>query len=99
MDIDTFIHSFKYGIPQKHDTLLKVYDKHNEIYRQNVEVGKTKDTAYYKYIRNREIIAEYLLSLGKEDIKFKDITPSFCEGFQCFCLKKLKHGFDKSIRN
>lgn len=91
LDIDTFIQSFKYGVPEKQDTLLKVYDKHNELYRQNVEVGKTKDTAYYKYLRNRERLAEYLLSLGKEDIKLKDITPSFVENFQNYCLKTLKH--------
>lgn len=89
-DIDTFIYSFKNGIPQKEDTLLAIYDKHNELYRQNVAVGKSKDTAYYKYIRNRERLAEYLLSLGKEDIKLKDITPSFVENFQNYCLKTLK---------
>ena len=38
-DIDTFIYSFKNGIPQKEDTLLAIYDKHTELYRQNVEVG------------------------------------------------------------
>lgn len=91
LDIDTFIQSFKYGVPEKQDTLLKVYDKHNELYRQNVEVGKTKDTAYYKYIRNRERLAEYLISIGKQDIKLKDITPSFVENFQNYCLKTLKH--------
>lgn len=90
-DIDTFIYSFKNGIPQKEDTLLAIYDKHNELYRQNVEVGKTKDTAYYKYIRNRERLAEYLISIGKQDIKLKDITPSFVENFQNYCLKTLKH--------
>lgn len=90
LDIDTFIQSFKYGVPEKQDTLLKVYDKHNELYRQNVEVGKTKDTAYYKYIRNRERLAEYLISIGKQDIKLKDITPSFVENFQNYCLKTLK---------
>lgn len=89
-DIDTFIYSFKNGIPQKEDTLLAIYDKHNELYRQNVEVGKTKDTAYYKYIRNRERLQEYLISIGKQDIKLKDITPSFVENFQNFCLKTLK---------
>ena len=90
LNTETFVYSFKNGIPQKDDTLLKVYDKHNELYRQNVEVGKSKDTAYYKYIRNRERLAEYLLSLGKEDIKLKDITPSFVENFQNYCLKTLK---------
>ena len=89
-DIDTFIYSFKNGIPQKEDTLLAIYDKHNELYRQNVEVGKTKDTAYYKYIRNRERLQEYLISIGKQDIKLRDITPSFVENFQNYCLKTLK---------
>ena len=44
----------------------------------------------YKYIRNRERLQEYLISIGKQDIKLKDITPSFVENFQNFCLKTLK---------
>lgn len=90
LNTETFVYSFKNGIPQKDDTLLAIYDKHNELYRQNVAVGKSKDTAYYKYIRNRERLAEYLISIGKQDIKLKDITPSFVENFQNYCLKTLK---------
>lgn len=89
-DLDTFIHSFKYGIPQKQDTLLAIYDKHNELYKQNFLCGKINETAYYKYKMNRERIAEYLKSIGKTDIKLRDITPLFVENFQNYCLKTLK---------
>lgn len=89
-DLDTFIHSFKYGIPQKQDTLLAIYDKHNELYKQNFLCGKINETAYYKYKMNRERIAEYLKSIGKTDIKLRDITPLFVENFQNYCLKSLK---------
>lgn len=90
LDIDTFVYSFKNGIPQKEDTLLKIYQKHNDLYRQNVEVGKVDNTAYYKYCKNRDRLQEYLLTLNKTDIKLKDITPLFIEGFQNYCLSKLK---------
>lgn len=89
-DLDTFIYSFKYGIPQKQDTLLAIYDKHNELYKQNFLCGKINETAYYKYKMNRERIAEYLKSIGKTDIKLRDITPLFVENFQNYCLKSLK---------
>lgn len=89
-DLDTFVHSFKYGIPEKEDTLLKIYDKHNELYRENYLCGKINETAYYKYTKNRERLAEYLKSLGKTDIKVRDITPLFVENFQNYCLKTLK---------
>ena len=90
LDIETFVHSFKNGIPQKEDTLLKIYQKHNDLYRQNVEVGKVNNTAYYKYCKNRDRLQEYLLTLNKTDIKLKDITPLFIEGFQNYCLTNLK---------
>ena len=90
LDIETFVHSFKNGIPQKEDTLLKIYQKHNDLYRQNVEVGKVDNTAYYKYCKNRDRLQEYLLTLNKTDIKLKDITPLFIEGFQNYCLTNLK---------
>lgn len=91
LDIDTFVHSFKYGIPKREDTLLAIYDKHNDLYKENYLCGKVNETAYYKYVVNRNRVADYIKTLGKNDIKVKDITPSFCEGFQCFCLKSLRN--------
>lgn len=90
LDIDTFVQSFKYGIPEREDTLLKIYDKHNELYKENFLCGKINESAYYKYTKNRERLAEYLKSTGKTDIKLKDITPLFVENFQNYCLKSLK---------
>lgn len=90
LDIDTFVHSFKNGIPQREDTLLAIYQKHNDLYLQNVVCGKVDNTSYYKYCQNRLKLQEYLQTLGKKDIKLRDITPLFIEGFQNFLLMKLK---------
>lgn len=90
LDIDTFVHSFKNGIPQREDTLLVIYQKHNDLYLQNVVCGKVDNTSYYKYCQNRLKLQEYLKTLDKKDIKLRDITPSFIEGFQAYLLMKLK---------
>lgn len=90
LNLETFIHSYKYGIKQKEDTLLQIYDKHNELYKDNVLCGKIDNAALYKYRKSRERIADYLQSIDKTDIKLKDITPSFIEGYQNYCLKTLK---------
>ena len=89
--LETFVHSFKYGIPQRIDTLLNIYRKHNELYQQNVVIGKVNSTALYKYQKNMERVAEYLKTLDKADIKLRDITPSFVEGFQNYCLRTLNN--------
>lgn len=89
-DLDTFVHSFKYGIPKKQDTLLAIYDKHNELYKQSYLCGKVNETSYYKYCINRNRLSEYLKTLGKDDIRVRDITPMFVENFQNYCLKTLK---------
>lgn len=88
--METFIHTYKYGLPQKEDTLLKIYDKHNNLYEQNVVCGKVESTALYKYRKARERVADYLKSIGKDDILLKDITPSFVEQYQNHCLLTLK---------
>lgn len=90
LNLETFVHSYKYGIKQKEDTLLQIYDKHNELYKNNVLCGKIDNTALYKYKKSRERVADYLHSINKTDIKLKDITPSFIEGYQNYCLKTLK---------
>ena len=89
-DIDTFVYSFKNGIVEREDTLLKLYDKHNKLYKESVAVGKVDNAAYYKYMKNRDRIAEYLQTIKKTDIKLTEITPLFIENFQNYCLKSLK---------
>lgn len=90
MDMDTFISTYKYGMASKEDTLLKAYDKHNELYKGNVLSGKVDNTALYKYKKSRERIESYLTSVGKTDIRLRDITPSFVEDYQNYCLTNLK---------
>lgn len=91
LDTVTFVQSFKGGLPKREDTLLSVYDKHNELYRSNVQCGKMDNTAYYKYLKSRDRIEEYLSTINLKDIRLRDITPSFIEGYQNYCLKTLKH--------
>ena len=88
--IDSFVNAFKNGITYKEDTILKVYDKHNELYKGNVLSGKVDNTALYKYKKSRERVYEYIKTLGKSDMRLKDITPSFVEDYQNYCLKNLK---------
>ena len=90
LDIATFIRTYKYGLTYKEDTLLKVYDKHNELYRGNVLSGKVDNTALYKYKKSRERVAEYIKTLDKTDVRLRDITPSFVEDYQNYCLTSLK---------
>lgn len=90
LDIDTFIRTYKYGLTYKEDTLLKVYDKHNELYRGNVLSGKVDNTALYKYKKSRERVAEYIKTLDRTDVRLRDITPSFVEDYQNYCLTSLK---------
>lgn len=86
----TFISTYKYGASSKEDTLLKAYDKHNDLYKGNVLSGKVDNTALYKYKKSRERIESYLTSVGKTDIRLRDITPSFVEDYQNYCLTNLK---------
>lgn len=88
--LDDFVDAYKHGIKDKRMTLLKYFDKHNTEYSKKVDSGTVGDTSLYKYKQVRERVASYLQSIGKKDIQMADITPSFIEGFQNYCLQTLK---------
>lgn len=88
--LEEFVDAFKHGIQTNEATLLGVYDKHNKQYVKKVTSNLVESTALYKYKKSRERIAAYLTSIGKADIRMKDITPAFCEGYECYCLQTLK---------
>lgn len=90
LDLDTFVQSFKNGISYNEDMLLKVYDKHNTLYKQSVLCGNVDNAALYKYKKSRDRVAAYLKTIDKKDIKLKEITPSFIESYQHYCLSTLK---------
>lgn len=90
LNLETFINFFKNGIPQKNDTLLKIYEKHNQLYSDNVASGKVSDSTLQKYEINKKRLSDFLRTKNMTDIRLRDITPSFIEEFQNFCLKNLK---------
>lgn len=90
LDVKTFVQVFKYGAAEADDTLLKIFDKHNELYKANVLCGRVDNAALYKYKVSRDRVASYLKAIDKADIKLKDITPSFVESYQNWCLLSIK---------
>lgn len=91
LNLETFISFFRYGIPQKNDTLLRIYEKHNKLYSDNVASGKVSDSTLQKYEINKKRLSEFLQTKNMNDIRLREITPLFVEEFQNFCLKKLKN--------
>ena len=90
IDIYTFVDAFKHGIKSNDKTLLEVFDEHNASYKNKVLSGMVENTALYKYKMSRKRVSDYIISTGKSDIRIKDITPSWCEGYECYCLSTLK---------
>ena len=91
LTVASFVNYYKNGFEETTVTLLKYFDKHNTEYSKKVESGNVSDTSLYKYKQVRQRIAAYLQSIGKNDIPMKDITPTFVEGFQNYCLSTLKN--------
>lgn len=91
LNLETFISFFRYGIPQKNNTLLRIYEKHNKLYSDNVASGKVSDSTLQKYEINKKRLSEFLQTKNMTDIRLREITPLFIEEFQNFCLKKLKN--------
>ena len=89
-NLKTFCDVFRNGHKSKTVTLLEIYDHHNNLYRKDVMCGRVGSDAYKKYCMSRIRLGEYIKTLGKSDVKVNDITPSFCTGYQSYCLSTLK---------
>lgn len=90
LSLNEFVDAYRNGFRAKTKTLLEIYDKHNELYKQDVLSGRVDNGALKKYRNSRNRLAEYMKSMGMDDIKVKDITPSFCTGYHNYCLMHLK---------
>ena len=90
LNIKTFVDVFRNGFKAKVTTLLQIYDIHNELYQKDVNCGRVGMDALKKYRMSRIRLAEYIKTLGKDDIRIQDVTPSFCTGYQSYCLSSLK---------
>lgn len=89
--VDAFVDYYKNGFPDTNVTLLKYFDSHNKQYANKVSANSVSETSLYKYVQVKNRIASYLDSIGMNDINMADITPSWIEGFQTYCLKTLKN--------
>lgn len=90
LTLKDFVDVFKNGHKRKATTLLAIFDKHNTEYAQQLSYGNIGEDAYKKYCYSRGRILEYLKTIGRDDIKLTEITPSFVANYQIFCLSNLQ---------
>lgn len=91
INVTTFVDYYKNGY-RKTDTLITLFDKHLEELNKKVMNGVIIPKTKERYGNTKDRLIDYLDTLGKKDIPLKEITPSFIEGFQTYCLGKLKVG-------
>lgn len=88
--IERFVEVFKNGFEDKRMTLLKLFKEHNKEYENKVNAGLSIPKTLERYGNTLTRLEAYIKSLGKKDIYLEEITNSFIEGFQTYCLTDLK---------
>lgn len=78
------------GLSESNDTVLKLYDKHNEDLAKmvNLEIGKI---SYKRYLLGRKRLADFIYYKYKvSDIAIKDITLTFIRDFEVYLRSDCK---------
>ncbi|MDR0604761.1 MAG: site-specific integrase [Bacteroidales bacterium] len=101
------------GIESKHQTLLELFDRHNEERKELIGVNVVKGT-YYGYCITRRRLSEFIrYKYNLHDVPFKDINHNFLGDFeihlitQCQSapnsvtkhLKRLRHIVGIALKN
>jgi len=101
------------GLDQKHQTLLELFDGHNEERKQQIGVNLHSST-YHKYVVTRQRIAEFLTyKYNLTDIPVKEINRQFISDFETYLLtqfnfsknyvtslmKKFRHIIELALNN
>ena len=74
------------GHSESHETILTLFQKHNDDVKQLVGISKTIAT-YRKYEVTRRHLAEFIRSkYNVSDISIKEISPMFMKGQNCICI-------------
>ena len=82
------------GIEQKHQTLMELFDSHNEERKQQIGINFTKGTLK-KYLATRRYVARFLLhKYNLKDIPVKDVTKQFIIDFETYMYSV--HHFSKN---
>lgn len=90
LSLTNFINYFKGNISNDDNiTLLQMYDKNNNLYKEKYNNNQINYTSYYKYLNNKKRVEQFLKTKGLKDINIIDITPFFIEEFKNYCLSNL----------
>ena len=74
------------GFEQKHQTLLELFDSHNEERKQQIGLNLHKST-YHRYSTTRQRIADFLMyKYNLTDIPVKEINRQFISDFETYLL-------------
>ena len=86
------------GHSESHETILTLFQKHNDDVKQLVGISKTIAT-YRKYEVTRRHLAEFIQSkYNVSDISIKEITPMFITDFELYLRTACKCGYNTTAK-
>ncbi|WP_075557090.1 site-specific integrase [Parabacteroides timonensis] len=102
MDRDNFVTAEKVknafsGLEHRQNTLLKIFEKHNEDYEKYFNAGMKSKSSYQKYQTVYKHLKEFLHQrYHLSDIALKELTPAFIKDFDMF-LRVDKHCCNNTV--
>ena len=86
------------GHSENHETILTLFQKHNEDVKLLVGISKTIAT-YRKYEVTRRHLAEFIQSkYNLSDISIREITPMFITDFELYLRTACKCGYNTTAK-
>mgnify|MGYP000472441836 CR=1 FL=1 len=86
------------GHSENHDTILNLFQKHNDDVKQLVGISKTIAT-YRKYEVTRRHLAEFIQSkYNVSDFAINEITPMFITDFELYLRTTCKCGYNTTAK-
>lgn len=86
------------GHTENHDTILNLFQKHNDDVKQLVGISKTPAT-YQKYEVTRRHLSEFIQrKYNVSDISIKEITPMFITDFELYLRTACKCGTNTTAK-
>lgn len=86
------------GLKEDHDTLLALFEKHNEDVKSLIGISKTKAT-YQKYEVTKKHLADFLKTKYKvSDISIKEINQMFINNFEVYLMTTAKCGHNTTAK-
>lgn len=86
------------GHTEKHETILSLFQKHNDNMKQLVGISRTIAT-YRKYEVTRRHLADFIHDkYNLSDIPIKEITPMFITDFELYLRTACKCGYNTAAK-